>query len=354
MSEGSDGASTERGSWQAWHDDERPLRLGASSCLLGEEVRFNSGHCRERFLTDVLGPFVEWVGVCPEVESGMAIPRPAIRLVDEDDGRGLRLMTSPRQHRGAPAPPDGAIEDHTEAMERFSAARLRALGQAGLDGFVLKKDSPTCGLERVKVYAARDDKGAVRHRRGRGLFAEALARALPDLPLEEEGRLNDAHIREAFIERIFCHNRWRGLAAQEPDRGRLVAFHTAHKLLLWAHQEVGMRRLGRLLGEAGRLPDAELLARYGAGFHEVMRQRATPRRHMNVLQHAMGYLKKVLSPERKRSLIAALEDYHRGLLPLVVPISLLRHEISAHGIEYLQGPLYFEPHPRELMLRNHD
>ena len=341
------GPHAQRGSWADWHDEQVPLRLGASSCLLGDEVRFNGGHCRERFLTDVLGRWIEWVRVCPEVESGMEIPRPAIRLVDE--GGGVRLMTSPAKKQAAAVP----IEDFTDVLARFSGPKLEELAGLGLDGFVLKKDSPSCGLERVRVYARAAEPGGVLHKRGVGVFAAALGQAFPDLPLEEEGRLNDPRIRENFIARIFNHNRWRSFLRQAPDRGRLVAFHTAHKLLLWAHDEAGMRALGRLLGGAGRIPDAELIERYGRGLHAIMRHQATTRRHVNVLQHAMGYLKTQLDPIEKRELLTAIEDFRQGLLPLIVPIALLRFNVNKHGIDYLQGQLYFEPHPKELLLRNH-
>ena len=347
----STGPHAEQGSWADWHDEAAPLRLGASSCLLGDEVRFNSGHCRERFMTDVLGRWIEWVRVCPEVDMGMPIPRPAIRLVEEEEGAAPRLVTSPSKRKGVASPED--IVDHTEAMARFSEAKLVELEAIGLDGFVLKKDSPSCGLERVRVYANREDPGGLRHKLGRGLFAAALARAFPDLPLEEDGRLNDARIRENFIERVFSHNRWRSFLARRPDRGALVAFHTAHKLLLWSHNETGMRRLGRILGEAGKRPDAELIEEYGAGFHEVMRSRATPKRHVNVLQHALGYLKRTLTPIEKRELLTSIEDYRQGLLPLIVPMTLMRYNVVRHGVDYLQGQLYFEPHPKELLLRNH-
>jgi len=343
------GPHAERGSWADWHDEQVPLRLGASSCLLGDEVRFNGGHCRERFLTDVLGHWIEWVRVCPEVESGMAVPRPAIRLVDE--GGGVRLMTSPAKQKSAAAA--GPIEDFTDRLAGFSERKLAELEELGLDGFVLKKDSPSCGLERVRVHARAAEPGGVLHKRGMGVFAAALARAFPDLPLEEEGRLNDPRIRENFIARVFNHNRWRSFLRRGPDRGRLVAFHTAHKLLLWSHDEAGLRRLGRLLGEAGRIPDAELVQQYGLGLHAAMRHQATTRRHVNVLQHAMGYLKTRLDPLEKRELLAAIEDFRQGLLPLIVPIALLRFNINRHAVDYLRGQLYFEPHPKELLLRNH-
>jgi len=325
------------GTWRGWHAEGVRLRLGVSSCLLGETVRYDGGHARDRFVSDVLSRWIEWVPVCPEFESGMGIPRPTIRLVDEGDGAGVRLV----------APSTG--EDFTERMRSFSAGRVGELDTLGLDGFVLKKNSPSCGLERIAVYRA----GQRMHRNATGLFAEALSTGLPDLPVEEEGRLNDPMLRENFIERIFCRNRWRSLLARGIDRRRLVEFHTAHKLILLAHNESAYRRLGRLVGNAGSIPDEELYETYGVEFQRGLRSKATIKRNVNVLQHALGHFKKLLGPKEKRELTASIEDYHRGFLPLVVPLALLRFNARKFEVDYLVGQLYFDPHPKELMLRNH-
>ena len=324
-----------KGSWQAWHSPEIPLRLGVSACLLGEPVRYNGGHKRDRFLADTLGTWVEWVPVCPEVGVGMGTPRPTIRLVDP--GEGPRLVE----------PQSG--KDYTEDMLAFSDRELEAIDVTTLDGFVLKRASPSCGMDRVKVY--RD--GNLLHAKGTGLFAARLRDRAPHLPMEEEGRLNDDQLRENFIERVFCRNRWRTLVNRNLSRRSLVAFHTAHKLLFWSHNEAGMRRLGRLVGDAGRMPDADLFAQYEGELQVVMRTKATRKKHTNVLQHAMGYLKRILEPADKREVHGAIEDYRRGLLPLIVPVTLLGYLIRKHGIEYLLGQLYFDPHPKELLLRNH-
>jgi uncharacterized protein YbbK (DUF523 family) len=211
--------------------DERSLRVGVSGCLLGAGVRFDGGHKRDRFLTDVLGRYVEWVSVCPEVEVGMGVPREAVRLIGARDAPrmvGTRSGT-----------------DYTEAMRRWAAARVRGLAALELAGYVLKKDSPSCGMERVRVYGA----GGTASRRGRGLFAAALLAAYPALPVEEEGRLHDPRLRENFIERLFCYQRWRTVLAR-PTRGALVAFHTAHKFLVLAHSPREYAVLGRLVGAA--------------------------------------------------------------------------------------------------------
>jgi len=315
---------------------DRPLRVGISSCLLGNEVRFDGGHKRDRFLTDVLGPHVEWVPVCPELEAGMGVPREAVRLVGEP--RALRMMGV---HSGA---------DHTSVMRRFAAGRVRALAALDLAGFVLKKDSPSCGMERVRVYRPG---GGVPSRAGRGLFAATLIAALPLLPVEEEGRLNDPVLRENFIERLFCYRRWRNLAATHPARGALVRFHTVHKLTLLAHSPRHYTDLGRLLGQRSSVSPAAVAARYGALFMAALGVHATARKHTNVLQHIAGCCREHLSPPARRELAAVIEDYGRGLVPLVVPITLLKHHVEEHDIAYVKDQLYLQPHPKELMLRNH-
>ncbi len=327
--------AVELGSWSAWHSADQPLRLGVSSCLLGESVRYDGGHARDGFVAETLGRWFEFVPVCPEVEIGMGTPRPAVRLVD--DRRGLRLV----------APSTG--EDFTERMVSFSERRVRELAELDLDGYVLKKSSPSCGLERIRVYRA----DMPVRRNESGLFAAALQRLWPGLPLEEEGRLNDPRLRENFIERAFCRNRWRTFVARGPTRRRLVEFHTAHKLLVRAHSEAGYQRLGRIVGGAGKSSDRELFATYELELQTALCTKSTPKKHVNVLQHALGYLKTELGPAEKRAILLAIEDYRRGLLPLILPLTLLAYEIRRHGIDYLAGQLYFDPHPKELMLRNH-
>ncbi len=323
-----------RGSWRHWHDDATPLRLGVSTCLLGEQVRFDGGHARDRFVTDALGQWAEWVPVCPEVEVGMPVPRPTIRLVEQDGE--VRLV----------APSTGA--DSTEAMRSWSAERVAGLMGTGLDGYVLKKNSPSCGMERLPVY-----RGEHRlHKQGVGMFAEALMEAWPQLPVEEEGRLNDPVLRENFIVRIFCRNRWRAATARGWSRGQLVDFHTAHKLLLRAHHEQGYRELGRIVADFGQRPDEEIYASYEAAFEATLRHRTSAKANVNVLHHAMGYLKEQLTSAEKQYLLDAIEDYRQRLLPLIVPVSLLRFLIRKFEVEYLLDQIYFDPHPKEMMLRN--
>jgi uncharacterized protein YbgA (DUF1722 family)/uncharacterized protein YbbK (DUF523 family) len=322
------------GNWRSWHSEDAPIRIGVSACLLGEEVRFDGGHKRDRFVADVLGSWVEWTSVCPEVDLGMGIPRPTIRLVESP--AGTRLV----------APSTG--EDFTERMLAYSEAKTTELQQLDLDGYILKKNSPSCGMERISIY-----RGQGSQRNGVGLFAETLIRRWPHLPVEEDGRLNDPILRENFIERVFCRNRWRTMVRRGVSRRRLVEFHTAHKMLLRSHSEAGYARLGRLVASAGQMPDVELSVRYEAELQSTMRTRTTVKKHANVLMHALGYFKLLLQPNERRELLTAIEDYRLGLLPLIVPLTLLRFNVRKYEVGYLLGQLYFDPHPKELMLRNH-
>lgn len=311
------------------------IKIGISACLLGQEVRFDGGHKKDPFLTTVLAPHVVWVPVCPEVEMGLGTPRETLRLVRS--GKRLRMVTT---RTGI---------DHTDGMNVWSARRLDELAGEDLSGYVLKKDSPSCGMERVKVYG---DEG-MPTRSGRGLFADALLRRFPSLPIEEEGRLSDPRLRENFIERVFAYRRLMDLFAPHWTFGQLVAFHTAHKMSLLSHSTTAYQALGRLVAGGRSLSRRELRDRYVADFMQTMAIVATTRRHTNVLMHMAGHLKKSVDAESRRELQHSIDEYRRGLVPLVVPLTLLRHHVRRHGIEYLAGQTYLEPHPRELMLRNH-
>ena len=239
--------------------------------------------------------------------------------------------------------------DLTARMDTYARKRMAELAAADLSGYVLKKDSPSCGLMRVKVYDGR----GVASRSGRGLFAARLIEEFPDLPVEEEGRLADPRLRENFVERVFAYRRLRNLFGGKWDTGALVRFHTAHKLILMAHSPDAYRRLGRLVARARALPAKDVERQYTGEFMSALAVIATPRKHTNVLQHMAGYLKDKLNPAAKAELHSAIDDYHRELVPLVVPLTLLRHYVRLHDVAYLAGQLYLEPHPKELMLRNH-
>lgn len=312
---------------------EAAIKIGVSSCLLGEKVRYDGGHKHDRYITDVLGRFFSFVPVCPEVECGMTVPRESMRL--EGDPERPRLVTNRTR------------VDKSEQMLQFCRAKVEELAGEDLCGFVFKKGSPSSGLFRVKVY--RDGMPA---KSGRGLFAAAVARRFPHLPMEEEGRLCDPVLRENFIERVFSFRRWKEFLVGAPDPGGLVQFHTRQKLLIMSHSTQLYREMGALVARGKELPFDELLQRYQELYMRALELHATVKKQTNVLMHIMGYFKKELSPEEKRELVEAIGQYHDGLVPLVVPITLLRHYVAKYRQEYLQQ-FYLSPHPAELMLRNH-
>lgn len=310
------------------------IKIGASACLLGQHVRYDGGHKHDRYITDTLGAYFTFVPVCPEVGCGLPTPREAMRL--EGDPAAPRLMT--RQTR----------VDKTEQMLAYCATKIDQLENEDLCGFIFKKDSPSSGLFRVKVY-----NNGQAQKVGSGLFAAGMARRFPLLPMEEEGRLNDAPIRENFIERIFSYRRWKDFLAGTPTVGRLVVFHTGYKLLMMAHSPQIYREMGVLVAHGAEIPLAELLLRYEALFMKGLALHATIKKNTNVLQHIMGYFKQQLTAEEKAELLEVIGQYHDGLLPLIVPITLLRHYINKYDQQYLKGQVYLTPHPAQLMLRNH-
>lgn len=312
------------------------VRLGISSCLLGEEVRYNGGHVKDDFLVNTLGQYVQWVPVCPEVEMGMGVPRENVRLVG--DAEDPRLV----------APKSGT--DHTDTMKKWAGQRLLELEGMDLHGYILKKDSPSCGLFRTKVYGG----VAAPSRNGRGLFARELVNKFPMLPLEEEGRLRDPKLRENFIGRVFAYQRLLGLISNGAKAKNLIEFHASHKLSIMAHNPQCQKELGQLVAEAGRVAIDDLTAEYGRIFMETLGQIATNRKHANVLQHLMGYLKKYLDIADKGEMAELINQYRQGFLPLVVPLTLLRHHLNRHPVpEWVNQQTYLNPYPQELMLRNH-
>lgn len=315
--------------------DRVDIRIGISSCLLGRKVRFDAGHKHDRYITDILGPFVDFVAVCPEIEVGMGVPREAVRLVDD--------LENPRMIGNKSG------EDWTARMNRFSSRRVKKPDLKDLCGFILKNRSPTCGMERVKVYIG---EGAA-ERKGTGLFAAVLLRQFPDLPVEEEGRLSDASLRENFVERLFAYKRLQELYAQPFSRKEMIAFHAAHKFLLLAHSPEGYRQLGQLVGRIKSVTPAQFKDEYRSLFMRTLKYQATVKKNTNVLQHIAGFLKKELTEAEKRDVHQAIADYHQSLIPLIVPITLLRHFVGKHEVEYIQNQYYLNPHPKELMLRNH-
>ena len=311
------------------------IKIGISSCLLGNAVRYDGGHKLDRFLRDTLGQYVDYVPVCPETECGMGIPRESMRL--EGKTGAPRLVT----HR--------TREDKTEMMLRWAKKRVAELEAENLCGFIFKSDSPSSGMERVKVY---DDKG-MPAKTGVGIFARIFMEHFPLLPVEEEGRLNDTGLRENFIERIFTLKRWREIRNMKSSRGALVDFHTRHKLLLLSHSTKLYQAMGKLVAGQKSLSVQDLFLQYELMMMEALKLKTTPKKNVNVLQHMMGYFKEQLSADEKKELLEILDDYQKGFLPLIVPLTLIGHYVRKYDQAYLRKQIYLNPHPLELQLRNH-
>jgi uncharacterized protein YbgA (DUF1722 family)/uncharacterized protein YbbK (DUF523 family) len=314
---------------------ETPIRIGISACLLGEKVRFDAGHKRDAFIVETLGQFFHWVPVCPEMEIGLGTPRETLRLIG--DAAAPQLIATQSQ------------SDHTETMRRFAHDRVAQLAELGLHGYILKKDSPSCGMMRVRVYG----QGGIPQRNGQGLFAHALMTHLPLLPVEEEERLHDMPLRENFIERVFAYYRWCAFVALTPAAKDVVQFHTQNKLSLLVHSRPHYQALGRLVAQSGALPIDDLLREYGRQFMAGLKVKASRKKHANVLSHLQGYLKQQLDAVDKAELVACIEDYRQGLVPLVVPLTLLQHHFRRHPVSWVEEQTYMNPYPAELMLRNH-
>ncbi|MEJ2463491.1 MAG: DUF523 and DUF1722 domain-containing protein [Candidatus Thiodiazotropha sp.] len=309
-------------------------KVGISACLLGHQVRYDGGHKRDAFIVGPLSQHMAFVPICPEMAIGLGIPRPTIRL--------MGAIEHPRLVGTA----DVGF-DVTQKMEHYAERQVAEFGD--LCGYILKKDSPSCGMERVKVF---NDKGTHAERKGSGVFARILMQRLPLLPVEEEGRLNDAVLRENFVNRVFVMQRWRTLLEQGLTPARLIEFHTAHKYLVMAHSQAAYQRLGRLLSNLAQGELTEIAEVYSEELMHTLKRRVTRKRHVNVLQHIMGYLKKRIDGGDKAELSQSIEAYRRGETPLIVPITLLRHYFRRHPDAYMEKQIYLRPHPDKLGLRN--
>jgi uncharacterized protein YbbK (DUF523 family)/uncharacterized protein YbgA (DUF1722 family) len=309
------------------------IRIGVSACLLGEQVRYDGGHKRNAFLIEELGSHVRFVPVCPEVAIGLGVPRETIRLVRRSDG--VRLLGS-------------AGVDHTDAMRRWAGTVMGELCEQDLSGFVLRMGSPSCGLERVRVW---DEAVQRPSRQGRGVFAQALVDAMPGLAIEEEGRLHDPGLREHFVDRVFAHARVRDFFAGRWTAESLIRFHSAEKAAVMAHDVEAARRLGRLVAGHSRLEPKQLARSYRALHGAAYARPATPGRQANALLHLAGHLKDGLGSCDRKELREAIEDYRVGLVPVAVPLALLSRHLRAVGTDWARSQTYLRPYPRELGLR---
>lgn len=311
------------------------IRLGISACLLGQKVRYDGGHTLDSFLKDTLGAFVEYVPVCPEVECGMSVPREPLRLKGSPDMPSLVTVLTKK--------------DYTDQMVSWARRRVRELDDETLCGYIFKSRSPSCGMECVKVY---NDSGNPA-KNGAGIFARVFMEHFPLLTVEEEGRLQDPVLRENFIERIFVFRRWRELLAQKKSAGALVDFHTRHKLLLLSHSTQHYRIMGKLVADAKKIGLPEAYGRYQQLLMGALCLKPTVKKHVNVLQHMMGYFKTLRSPDEKKELLGIIEQYRHELVPLIVPLTLINHYVRKYNQQYLNMQYYLNPHPVELRLKNH-
>jgi uncharacterized protein YbgA (DUF1722 family)/uncharacterized protein YbbK (DUF523 family) len=308
------------------------IKIGISSCLLGEKVRFDSGHKRNAYINNVLSNYFEFTGFCPEVEIGLSIPREPIRLVIVDEE--VRCVGTKNRSM-----------DVTEKLYRSADEQIDWHRQ--LCGYILKKGSPSCGMERVRLY-----KGDMPDRIGVGLYAQRLMQNFPELPVEEEGRLEDSLLRENFIQRVYIYWRWKKLMEEPASFNRLTEFHARHKYIFMSHDQSLARLLGTWLAENHKTEISTITSQYLSKMMILLKHIATRRNHVNTLQHIQGYLKKYLTADDKLELTTNIDQYRKGLLPLVVPITLLRHHFRHHPNSYISDSYYMQPHPAELMLLN--
>jgi len=312
--------------------DQAKILIGISSCLVGEKVRFDGGHKQNRYILDTLGQHFSYRPFCPEMAIGLGIPRETIRL----------------------AAIDGQIEavgsknaELNVTRQLIKIAEQQADWQGKLFGYIVKKDSPSCGMERVKIY-----QGELAKREGVGLYTATLMRNFPTLPVEEEGRLGDPVLRESFVKRVFIYKRWHELLARGLNWAGLTDFHARHKLILYSHnQELG-RQLGRELAASHQQSVGDYAANYLLQLMNILKISATRSNHVNVLEHIRGYLKQELDKSDKQELTESIENYRLGMLPLIVPITLLRHHFRRNPNDYIERSYYLQPHPDELMLLN--
>jgi uncharacterized protein YbgA (DUF1722 family)/uncharacterized protein YbbK (DUF523 family) len=311
------------------------IKLGISTCLLGENVRYDGGHKLDRFLMDTLGQYVQYVPVCPEVECGLPVPRESMHL--EGDSESPRLVTSRTK------------QDMTDRMVNWAKRRVVELEEEELCGFIFKSDSPSSGMERIRVYSQK----GMPVKKGVGVFARIFMNHFPLLPVEDEGRLHDPNLRENFIERVFTLKRWREVLAKKESRGNLVNFHTQHKLLILSHRPKHYQNMGKLVAQGKGIPFKNLYEQYQTLLMEALQLKTTPKKNANVLLHMIGYFKEQLSSDEKQELLEVIDHYRQEDIPLIVPITIINHYVRKYDQPYLKQQVYLNPHPLELQLRNH-
>ena len=310
-----------------------PIKVGVSSCLCGNPVRHDGSAKKNAYLLDTLGRYFELTPYCPEAGAGLGVPRPTLRLKRFE--YEVRLVETKDQDA-----------DHTAEMDAWMDANIPEM--AGLTGYVLKHSSPSCGMQRVKLY----DHNNIPKKEASGLFAARLMATYPNLPVEEEGRLNDPILRENFIQRVFVYHRWQQTLADGLSVASLMEFHKRHKLMLLAHDEVVYRKLGPMIASVNKDNLDDIADIYIARMMHSLTQRSTRKRHTNVLMHIFGFLKNKLGSEVKAEILDILDRYRQGFVPLVVPMTMIRHYLKQYPHSYMDSQYYLEPYPDDLMLRN--
>lgn len=307
-------------------------KVGISSCILGNAVRYDGQHARTDWAAKVMSEHFEWLPVCPELGAGLGLPRETIRLVD--DGASVRLKGT------------RSGDDHTESMNQFSRLFLRWFAEQKPHGFILKAKSPSCGFSRIKVHESKGE----RPKSSSGLFAAALMEAMPELPIEEDGRLNDPALRANFVERVHAYQEFQTRVHQQPTVANLMAFHSDHKLALMARDPEASKELGRLVASARPAQIKENLFEYSRAFSKIMQKLPSAGKHANVLEHLMGYVKGKLSHEEKQELLEYIRDFQKFLVPLSVPLTLLRHHLRKAAHPWVERQSYLRPYPGKLLI----
>lgn len=311
------------------------INIGISACLVGHEVRYNGGSLKPPMINDHFAQYFNYVTFCPEVGIGMGVPRETIRLVSEKGN--IRLKSSTGEN------------DYTDAMQEYSKQKVDELSKLNIYGYILKKDSPTCGMERVKIYHNNN----MPEKNGIGMFAQVLLDRFPMVPVEEEGRLKDIRLRESFVERVFAFKRLKDFIGDSPTVGKLMSFHTAHKMQLMAHNPEKFRKLGRKVALVKKDQLNNFLIEYATDFMDTLNTRASLKKQTDVLYHLLGYFKKEITSEEKQEFIKLVEQYKKQMIPFIVPLTMLRHYLKKYPDDWLQSQIYLDPYPEELMLRSY-
>lgn len=320
---------------EASQSRDKKVRIGISACVLGHEVRFNGGHKLDSYIRDTVGEFAEFIPMCPEVEIGLGTPRESLRLVRHEKGESL--LMAPKSH-----------SDHSRRMARYARRKAKELEALDLCGCIVKKGSPSCGMERVRVYP--EEGSAAPSRDGRGAFTRILMQEFPLLPIEEDGRLKDPHLRENFYERVFAYRRLKDLFASDWGRLDLLAFHANETLLLMAHSDD--KTPGLLAARCQKMPPEALEGEYEREFLTALAPATSIEKHLNVLLHMVGQFAGALDSASRQELHGHIAAYQKKCVPLAVPVTLVRHHVRRLGLTYLQNQSYLSPYPQALRLRD--